>query len=67
MAEISLRWLRAPDDLSGPFGVRKAVFMDEQGFQNEFDETDSTAYHLELRVDGPAAGCARIYPGEDGM
>ena len=46
MAEISLRWLRAPDDLSGPFGVRKAVFMDEQGFQNEFDETDSTAYHL---------------------
>ena len=67
MAEISLRWLRAPDDLSGPFGVRKAVVMDEQGFQNEFDETDSTAYHLELKVDGTVAGCARIYPGEDGM
>lgn len=67
MAEITLRWLRAPDGLSGPFGVRKAVFIDEQGFQNEFDEIDGTAYHLELSVDGAVAGCARIYPGGSGM
>ena len=39
--------------------------MEEQGFQNEFDDIDSTATHLVL-FDGdvPAAVC-RFFPGEE--
>ena len=38
--------------------IRTAVFMQEQGFQNEFDETDKTCTHLVL-YDGnkPIATC----------
>ena len=38
--------------------IRKAVFIREQGFQNEFDEIDRTAVHLVL-YDGelPVATC----------
>ena len=31
--------------------IRKAVFMEEQGFQQEFDEIDDRAYHA-LILDG---------------
>ena len=45
--------------------IRRAVFMEEQGFRNEFDETDQTARHAVLYVDGfPAATC-RFYPGQE--
>lgn len=39
--------------------IRQKVFMDEQGFQNEFDEIDATAAHIVL-FDGsnmPIATC----------
>jgi len=26
--------------------IRQTVFMEEQGFQNEFDEVDKTATHI---------------------
>ena len=29
--------------------IRKAVFMEEQGFQQEFDEIDDRAYHALIR------------------
>lgn len=45
--------------------VRRAVFMDEQGFQDEFDTIDQhpdmihvTAYNEE----GALVGCARVFP-----
>ena len=39
--------------------IRKKVFTDEQGFQNEFDETDITATHIVLfdQNDLPIATC----------
>lgn len=45
--------------------VRVAVFVDEQGFCDEFDETDKTAAHL-LMLDGdlPIATC-RVFRRED--
>ena len=64
---IETKWLHAPDDLSPVFSIREAVFMKEQGFQNEFDDTDNTCWHLLLTVDGKAAGCARIFPDEGKM
>ncbi len=44
--------------------IREAVFMEEQGFQNEFDETDGIARHLLLWEEGNAVGVCRIFPGE---
>ena len=35
--------------------IRKAVFMEEQGFQQEFDEIDDRAYHA-LILDGETPG-----------
>ncbi len=47
--------------------IRREVFMDEQGFVNEFDETDDVSRHI-VAYDGdsPVAVC-RITPGEDGV
>ena len=44
--------------------IRRAVFMDEQGFVQEFDETDHLARHIVL-FDGetPVAVC-RFFPGD---
>ena len=41
--------------------IRKRVFMEEQGFQDEFDDIDEIADHIVLyEADMPAATC-RIY------
>ncbi len=45
--------------------IRKAVFIEEQGFNNEFDETDDTCLHFLLFKDGIAAGTGRMFT-EDG-
>lgn len=45
--------------------VRETVFVQEQGFENEFDETDAQATHLLFRLNGSPAGCLRYYT-EDG-
>lgn len=38
--------------------IRTAVFIEEQGFKNEFDETDKTCNHIVLYIDSkPAATC----------
>ena len=46
--------------------IRRAVFMDEQGFVQEFDETDHLARHIVL-FDGetPVAVC-RFFPALHG-
>lgn len=44
--------------------VREKVFMEEQGFQNEFDEIDAIALHLCLYVNGKIAGCGRLFEQE---
>ncbi len=51
-------------DFEGARMVRTRVFMEEQGFRNEFDDTDrdERTVHVTLRVDGELAGCARIFP-----
>lgn len=44
--------------------VRRAVFMDEQGYENEFDGVDESpsCHHVTLYVDGVLAGCGRVFP-----
>ena len=43
------------------FEVRRRVFMDEQGYTDEFDSTDDTCVHITLYVNGDLAGCARVF------
>ena len=42
--------------------IRRAVFMEEQGFQHEFDDADALARHLVLYQGGRPAGTCRLLP-----
>lgn len=45
--------------------VRQTVFVDEQGFKDEFDEIDKTALHLVAYDDGkPIATCRLFWSDE---
>ena len=44
--------------------IRTAVFIKEQGFQDEFDALDDESYHLLLSVDGVPACCCRYFPSD---
>ena len=44
--------------------IREEVFMQEQGFKNEFDDIDDSATHIVLYDDGSPVGCCRVYPDE---
>ena len=46
--------------------VRRVVFMDEQGYENEFDaiDEDPNCIHVTLYVDDELAGCSRVFPEE---
>lgn len=48
------------------FFIRTKVFMEEQGYEDEFDDVDDYAAHIVLYKDGGAAGCARVFPEEPG-
>ncbi len=41
--------------------IREQVFMQEQGFQKEFDEHDANATHVTLYVDNQVVGCGRVF------
>lgn len=45
--------------------LRRKVFMEEQGFQVEFDEIDQHAHHLVLYIDETPAGVCRYFEGEE--
>ena len=39
-------WVTQPEEMAQCRSVRQCVFIEEQGFSNEFDEIDETAHHL---------------------
>ena len=45
--------------------IRMQVFVDEQGFENEVDETDAIAEHLVLFDGNQPIGTCRIFLSED--
>ena len=49
-------------NLSQAAEIRREVFIEEQKFSNEFDETDQTAWHALLLISGQAAATARAFP-----
>lgn len=46
--------------------IREKVFMEEQGFKNEFDEYDEMVPHAVLFMEGCAVATGRLLPGERG-
>ncbi|MBI0064601.1 GNAT family N-acetyltransferase [Bifidobacterium polysaccharolyticum] len=42
--------------------IRKAVFVEEQGFHNEFDQTDDVSLHIVAYDGDDPAGVCRIFP-----
>lgn len=47
--------------------IRKKVFIDEQGFRNEFDYIDEKAYHVVLFVKNSHAATGRIFTDENNV
>lgn len=45
--------------------IREEVFVTEQGFTKEFDDTDQIATHLVLFWEGQPAGVCRFFPTEE--
>ena len=59
----AIKWAQVPDDaVKDAFSIREEVFIKEQGFQGEFDETDDSCWHLICPV-----ACARIFTTESGV
>lgn len=52
-----------PDD-SPAREIRREVFLQEQGFQNEFDAVDAAAWHVVLWLDGNPAATGRVFQKE---
>ncbi|MCD7872452.1 MAG: GNAT family N-acetyltransferase [Clostridiales bacterium] len=46
--------------------IREKVFINEQGFKNEFDGFDNKSIHLILYYNGIAAGTARMFTENSG-
>ncbi len=51
-----------PDDARK---IRESVFLDEQGFENEYDENDNIAKHIVIYDDNKALGTCRVYFDND--
>ncbi|MEG1448979.1 MAG: GNAT family N-acetyltransferase [Oscillospiraceae bacterium] len=64
---MNIEWLTANDQVSGCYEVRKKVFIEEQGFENEFDEIDNIALHLCLRNEDETVATARIFKCDGGV
>lgn len=45
--------------------IRRAVFMEEQGFVNEFDDIDKMARHIVLYESGIPVATCRLYYSDD--
>lgn len=46
------------------FAIRKKVFMEEQGFEQEFDAIDEHCTFITMYDDETCIGCARVFEGE---
>ena len=48
-------------DFNDARSIRQLVFVEEQGFENEFDEIDDHAYHLVIYQGDKAIATGRMY------
>lgn len=47
--------------------IREKVFVEEQGFQQEFDDIDLTCIHMVMYDQSQPIGCARMYEDNGDM
>ena len=59
-ARLSERFEELPDAAE----IRRSVFCEEQGFVNEFDDTDSRALHCVIYLDVVPAAVGRLFAGD---
>lgn len=45
--------------------IRETVFIEEQKFKIEFDDTDDIATHIVMYIDNNPVGCCRLYKQEN--
>lgn len=45
--------------------IRETVFIEEQNFKVEFDDTDDIATHIVMYLDNQPVGCCRLYKQEN--
>lgn len=45
--------------------IRTKVFIEEQGFKEEFDDIDNKAIHILIYCDGVPCATGRLFKGED--
>lgn len=45
--------------------VREEVFISEQGFSYDYDETDDVSVHIVLEEEGQPVGVCRVFKGEN--
>lgn len=55
---------RGLDKLEDAKAIRHTVFVEEQGFEDEFDDIDPIAHHLVVYSDDTAVATGRVFPGE---
>lgn len=60
-----VKWFTGGADIADARKIRTEVFILEQGFQDEFDETDEIAEHLVLYDHGAPIATGRLF-AEDG-
>lgn len=65
MPEITVKVNLGKDNFEDAFFIRKTVFMDEQGFRDEFDGFDEISYHAVIYLDGSPVACGRAYKDGD--
>ncbi len=68
---LEVRWAETPEDREAAFAVRRAVFVEEQGYTlpQEFDGLDARAMHAVASVAGArpgVVGTARLVLDRDG-
>ncbi len=61
MSQFEAKIYKGKENFDDAFFIRKTVFMDEQGFFDEFDDIDETAYHAVIYDAGKPIGCGRIF------
>lgn len=65
MSKIHIETAQGLLNAPGAREIRQKVFVQEQGFQLEFDQTDSIAWHAVLWIDQTPAATGRTFPTEE--
>lgn len=61
MKNFTAKIYKGKENFDDAFYIRKTVFMDEQGFFDEFDDIDSVALHAVVYDGDKPIGCGRVF------